>query len=171
MTERITTRSKSYRRHQHTRERSSTDILRPRTTVLLATAEESVKIHSEQFSIVTGTKTHIQHVQKRLNNIRTPNHQMKLAHRLLRLFQSINLAHEEWDSLLSGRSGVTLVQIGVNLSEVRCAPRMNPGPFSLGRVIFILNDHEAAETGPFQDSGWVGHRSFELRDEFDDVFV
>ena len=71
-----------------------TEILRSRFIVFLTGAdEELVKVFPEQFSVVVVVgETRGQHVQKRLNDIRTPNHQVELLLLPLGVLQPIDLA-------------------------------------------------------------------------------
>jgi hypothetical protein len=48
---------------------------------------------------------------------------------------------------------------------------MNSDAFALSRIVFVFNEDETAETRPFREPGWAGHRTFEFWDEFDDVRV
>ena len=77
---------------------------------LLTSADGSFKVPLEQLSVVVVIgNSHPQHIKKRPDGIRSFNHQLEPAHHLFGVSQSINLPHEERDSLLGYRTGVNLV--------------------------------------------------------------
>ena len=103
----------------------------------------------EQFSTVAIHNTHVQHVQKWVNDVRTSNQQVELFYHLLGPFRSINLTYEEWYGLFSDYAGVTFAEIGEILSEVWCTPGVNPDAFFLSRIVPIEDENETVETRPF----------------------
>ena len=93
-----------------------------------------------QISVATVVgSSHIQHIENRLHSIRTSSHQVELARHLRGFFQSVNRPHEKWDGDLRNFAGVFFIQVGVNISGTRYAPRPDLDPFPPGRIIFVSN--------------------------------